>query len=97
LPECIFTNGFVGLYNESIWPINLPTIDIAAGTDGKTGAAAPVGAHGIASAKAPSGIRQRDILHHINAYGERCLTIEAQLNGLIDYLQNPQKPGQTQR
>lgn len=94
LPQCLFTHGFVSLYNQSISTATLSAVDSATGADGTASAAAPAGAGAaragarpVSDPLAPSGIRQSDILHHINGYGERCLTLEAQLNGLINYLE----------
>lgn len=85
LPDCRFTHGFVGLYNAAITPaVPVPEAGTAAGADGEAGTTAAADPLGI------SPIRQPDILHHINRYGARCQAIEAQLSGLIDYLQATQ-------
>lgn len=85
-PACVFTHGFVGLYNRAISPA-VPAAGAATGTDGTTGTAG-------AAAPDPLGIspiRQPDILHHITGYGSRCQQIEAQLNALIDHLNRIQE------
>lgn len=85
LPECIFTDGFVGLYNNAIRTD--PAATAVSGADISSGTAETPGATGVADTSLrPSDIRQSDILHHITDYGARCRAIEAQLNGLIDYL-----------
>lgn len=91
LPACIFTNGFVGVYNRAISPggaasAAMPAADTAAGTN--TAASASATAATTEDALRPSNIRQRDILHHIAEYGSRCQSIEAQLNQLLDYLES---------
>lgn len=85
-PACVFTHGFVGLYNSAI-SLAVSAADPAAGADGTastTGAAAP-------DPLGVSGVRQSDILHHITGYGSRCQQIEAQLNALIDHLNQIQE------
>lgn len=91
LPECIFTTGFVGLYNQAISPAKpgaaaVPATAPAAGAN-RTPGTAPAAAAGVDPLK-PSAITQRDILAHITAYGSRCQTIETQLNQLLDYLEH---------
>lgn len=90
LPACIFTNGFVSVYNGAISDdgnsiATMPAASSAGGTDTTASRAT------AADALQPSGINQRDILHHITGYGSRCQAIETQLNGLIDYLENEQR------
>lgn len=85
LPACRFTRGFVGLYNAAITPVvPMP------GTGASTGADRKAGTAEAADALILSPLRQPDILHHITGYGARCQAIEAQLNSLIDYLQQVQ-------
>ncbi|ABO60669.1 MULTISPECIES: hypothetical protein [pseudomallei group] len=77
LPRCVFTAGFVGVWNA------------AAGADGvpATGAAAGVAAPAGTDDALDSGVRQDDILaHHIDA-SRRSRDIESQLNKLIDYIE----------
>lgn len=95
LPACIFTNGFVGVYNGAIAPdstaINVPTNTVAtrANTAPSTSAVTESAtAEASAAPLQPSAIGQRDILQHITQYGSRCQAIEAQLNQLLDYLQS---------
>jgi len=90
LPQCVFTDGFVRLYNGALGAATLPTPGAAAGTDGETGATALAEANGLVA----SGVRQADILHHMTAYGARCQAIEAQLNRLIDHLDATQQSRQ---
>lgn len=90
LPACIFTNGFVSVYNGAISPggaitTTVPAASSAARADTTANAAEAI------DALQPSDISQRDILHHISGYGSRCQAIETQLNGLIDYLENEQR------
>lgn len=84
-PECIFTNGFVGLWNDAIGagvsaPGDSAGADGAASTTG-TAAADPLGI---------SGVKQPDTLANIITNGSRCQQLEAQLNGLIDHLEQIQ-------
>ena len=91
LPECIFTTGFVGLYNSAISPSSaatatVPTADPAARAN--RAASTTATAANPTDPLQPSNIGQRDILQHITQYGGRCQSIEAQLNQLLDYLNN---------
>lgn len=90
LPECIFTTGFVGLYNSAISPGSadttaLPTADPAARANRAASTTAPVATP--VDPLQPSNIGQRDILQHITQYGGRCQQIETQLIQLLDYLE----------
>lgn len=90
LPECIFTTGFVGLYNQAISPAKpgaaaVPAATPAAGANRAASTTAPVAA--TADPLQPSNIGQRDILQHITEYGSRCQQIETQLIQLLDYLE----------
>ncbi|WP_051219730.1 hypothetical protein [Rheinheimera baltica] len=94
LPACIFTHGFVSVYNGAISPggaasAAMPAADTAAGTDTTASAATAIEADKLQ----PSNIQQRDILHHIAGYGSRCQAIEAQLNQLLDYLESINNKG----
>lgn len=96
LPECIFTTGFVGLYNSAISPgsatgATVPAADPAARANRAASTTAPVATP--ADPLQPSNIGQRDILQHITEYGSRCQFIEAQLNQLLDYLDNINNKG----
>ncbi|MBZ9612155.1 hypothetical protein [Rheinheimera maricola] len=98
LPACIFTTGFVGLYNNAIgattavggdtMPASSATGDTQR-TDSATNTAPTTTTEN--DKLRPSGVAQADILQHVAGYGARCLAIEAQLNGLIDYLENEQR------
>ncbi|OSO82666.1 hypothetical protein [Burkholderia pseudomallei] len=77
LPRCVFSAGFVRVWNA------------AAGADGVPATSAAAGA--VAAARADdaldSGVRQDDILaHHVDA-SRRSRDIESQLNKLIDYIE----------
>ncbi|WJN78731.1 hypothetical protein [Burkholderia anthina] len=77
LPRCVFTAGFVGVWNAAAGADGVPASDATAG------AAAPAGANDALD----SGVRQDDILaHHIDA-SRRSRDIESQLNKLIDYIE----------
>jgi len=85
-PACVFTHGFVRVYNQSI--------ATSAGAAGVS-AIAPAGSV-ESSAKTtavtdyemqPSDIGRADILQHIGQYGAHCQIIESQLNHLLDYLE----------
>lgn len=76
LPACVFTAGFVGVYNAAIDAGSLPEADAAAVADGAPGAAETL----------DSGVRQRDVLAHLIDYGQRCRGIEAQLNHVLDWV-----------
>ncbi|GAB2927558.1 hypothetical protein [Rheinheimera gaetbuli] len=94
LPACIFTHGFVSVYNGAISPggataAAMPAADTATRADTTASAATAT------DALQPSGIEQRDILHHIAGYGSRCQSIEAQLNQLLDYLESINKGAAT--
>lgn len=93
LPACIFTTGFVGVYNSAIGakPDITATMPIAGATQRTTAAADTTATINSTDALQPSGVGQADILQHLTGYGARCLAIEAQLNGLIDYLEQEQR------
>lgn len=83
-PACVFTHGFVRVYNQSI-------------TTGAAGMSAVAPASSVdSSAKStavadfemqPIDIGRADILQHIGQYGAHCQNIESQLNHLLDYLE----------
>lgn len=91
LPHCVYTHGFVRVYNNSISPgagnstAGVPATVSATGTEG----AAETATTADPSLQA-SHIRQADILQHITRYGSRCQNIETQLNQLLDYLEKQQ-------
>lgn len=94
LPACIFTHGFVSVYNGAISPggattDTVPAADPATRTDTTASAAR------ASETLQPSDISQRDILHHITGYGSRCQAIEQQLNQLLDYLESINKGAAT--
>lgn len=97
LPHCVFTNGFVRVYNDSISSAtsqsspNVSATVRAASAEGaaKTSTAAST----TDSSLRASDIRQTDILQHITQYGSRCQDIETQLNQLLDYLEKQQSQG----
>jgi hypothetical protein len=82
-PDCAFSHGFKRVYNRAIG-VGVSASDSATRADREaaTGQAAGPSDDDI------SDITQADVLHHINDYGSRCQAIEAQLNQLIDYLEN---------
>lgn len=94
LPACIFTNGFVSVYNGAISDGSTTTATVPA-ADPAAGANTTASAATTADALQPSDIKQRDILHHITGYGSRCQSIEAQLNQLLDYLESINKGAAT--
>lgn len=83
-PACVFTRGFVRVYNQSIQndssTANMPAAARAGNVDGTPDTAA------VATDLQESGIGRADILQHINQYGQRCQDIEAQLTALQEYL-----------
>lgn len=87
-PACVFTNGFVRVYNSAIGAAN------HSGSNMPT-TLRPTGAAGAASATQapdpslqPSNVGRVDILQHITDYGQQCQDTSNQLNRLIDYLQS---------
>lgn len=75
VPQCVFTHGFVGVYNGAIGAAPVPPSIPAAGA---ADAADPAEA-------LDAGVQQADILEHITDYGQRCRDIESQLNRLLDW------------
>ena len=76
-PRCVYTNGFVSLYNSAN--------GAAAGPVPATDAAGSVDAAPDASEALDSGVSQQDVLASVIDNGGRCRDIESQLNRLIDY------------
>lgn len=76
-PACVFTHGFVRVWNESANPAGQPV-----SAAGDAGAAA-----GAASTDdtLDSGVSQADILAHRIDSAARCRDIESRLNALIDF------------
>ncbi len=88
LPACVFTTGFVRVYDASIGvPEPVAAADPDAGSDEAPGATDPTEELG-------SGITQADILQHIGAYGQRCRDIESQLNTVLDAVERQQGEAQ---
>ncbi|MDZ7870767.1 MAG: hypothetical protein U5L02_16475 [Rheinheimera sp.] len=87
LPHCVYTNGFVRVYNQSIAPsaANVP----ATAYPGTVAGAAETATDADTSLH-PSNIQQSDILQHVTQYGARCNDLESQLNQLLDYLEKQQ-------
>lgn len=83
---CVFTHGFVRVYNQSIVAStrsdSVPSAAPAIGVNGTANTAAYV-----ANDLKPSDLTRADILQHIGEYGARCQRIESQLNRLLDYLE----------
>lgn len=90
-PGCMFTHGFVRVYNQSFNSASssvagMPAIGTATRADGT----APTTASTDPSLQ-PSGIDRADILRHANQAGQQCQNTAAQLNRLIDHLKTLQK------
>lgn len=81
LPRCVFTRGFVSVWNTALGATGVPASDPAAGTDASSGTAATVDA----------GIRQDDILANHIDNGQRCRDVESQLNRVLDWIEEGQK------
>lgn len=77
VPQCVFTRGFVGVYNAAIGAAPVPATDASAGA---ADAADPAEA-------LDSGVQQADVLEHVTDYGRRSRDIEAQLNRVLDWLE----------
>ena len=78
LPRCVFTHGFVRLYDDAIGAIVYPEAATSSGIAAATGSTDAI-------ESLDSGLDQADVLGHHIQYGERCRAIEEQLNRLIDY------------
>jgi multidrug efflux pump subunit AcrA (membrane-fusion protein) len=87
LPHCVYTNGFVRVYNQAI-TLSSPNLPAIAYPSGVAGTAETTPA--IDPSLQPSNVRQSDILQHVTQYGARCNDIESQLNQLLDYLEKQQ-------
>ena len=84
-PDCAISRGFVRLYNDAIGA-NVPPDHPATGADrtaSRTSAAETQNPDTILS-----DVNQQDVLRHVVDYGGRCQAIEAQLNGLINYIES---------
>lgn len=91
-PACMFTNGFVRVYNDAIGAAdqsaaNLSATVRAAGVDGTSSTTQTPD-----PSLQPSNVQRADILQHITGYGQQCQDTADQLNSLIDYLE---KQGQS--
>lgn len=82
LPACVFTRGFVRLWNEAI--------GAAVPAAGDTGRAAQAGADARALDQLDAGITRDDILAHHIRYAEQCRGTAAQLDALIDAVRGNQ-------
>ena len=76
-PRCVFTNGFVSVYNRAIGADGLPANQPAGAVDATPDAADAV----------DSGVSQQDVLAHIVDNGQHQRDIASQLNRLIDYVE----------
>ncbi|WP_053014337.1 MULTISPECIES: hypothetical protein [Xenorhabdus] len=86
--NCVFTRGFVQQYNAAFGLSSEQThaTSITSGTDETPRE------HETADAQLrPSGITQSDILTNVIDNGEQCLTLKAQVNGLLDYIEGLQQ------
>ena len=77
VPDCVFTGGFVRVWNGAI---GAGPLSAAGPASGAADAADPAEA-------TDSGVRQSDVLAHVVDYGQRCRDVESQLNHMIDWLQ----------
>jgi len=94
LPHCVFTNGFVRVYNDSISPgAGHSTASVSAAVPAAPAQGTPQAATAVDTSLRASDIEQADILQHITQYGGRCQDIETQLNQLLDYLEKQQPQG----
>lgn len=78
LPHCVFTAGFVRVWDEATGAA-VPATD--------PGRAAAQGPDAVAAEQLDSGISQRDLLTHHVRYAEQCRNTAAQLDALIDAVQ----------
>lgn len=86
--DCAVSRGFVRVFNRAIGA-DLPAGDSATRVDRKTSTAHAADPSGSSATDGNerSDINQSDILYNVAHNGSRCQAIEAQLNGLIDYLE----------
>lgn len=87
-PACVFTHGFVRVYNSAIGATNSSAANMSATvrTTGAVGAASTTQTPD--PSLQPSNVGRADILQHITDYGQQCQDTSNQLNRLIDYLQS---------
>lgn len=91
-PACMFTHGFVRVYNSAFGASSelatgMPATGAATGID-----RAPQTAATADTSLQPSSIERADILRHATQAGQQCQDTADQLNSLIDYLK---KQGQS--
>ncbi|NLR73565.1 hypothetical protein [Leeia aquatica] len=80
VPRCVFTHGFVGVWNGAIGASSVSSADRATGAADAADTAEAL----------DSGVQPADLLTHITEYGARCRDIESQLNRVIDWVQETQ-------
>lgn len=86
-PACMFTNGFVRVYNSAIGAADHSASNLSA-TVRATGVAGTTSTTQTPDPSLqPSSIQRADILQHITSYGQQCQDTADQLNSLIDYLE----------
>lgn len=90
-PACMFTNGFVRVYNSAFGASSelatgMPATGAATGID-----RAPQTAATADTSLQPSSIERADILRHATQAGQQCQDTADQLNSLIDYLEEQGK------
>jgi hypothetical protein len=85
LPRCVFTAGFVGVWNAALDP---GVRAAAAGPDGAAGAADPAAASGD---ELDSGVTQAELLTNHDANAQACDGMRDQLNAILDYEAERQK------
>ena len=77
LPACVFTRGWVRVYDQATGAAPMPPVETA------PGAAAP-SAEAAALEQLDSGLSQRAVLAHHVRYAEQCRNTSAQLDALIN-------------
>lgn len=82
LPTCVFTRGWVRVYDQATGAAPLSAAEAAAG------AAAP-GAEARALEQLDSGISQGAVLAHHVRYAEQCRNLAGQLDALINAVETP--------
>lgn len=78
LPRCIFTGGYLSLWNSALDPA-LP--------DAGGGSAQPTAAADSPGADLDSGLTEADVLHNHIANAAECAAVRQQLNSLIDFFE----------
>lgn len=87
-PACMFTRGFVRVYNSAIGATSSSTADMPATLRATGAVAAASDTQAPDPSLQPSAVQRADILQHITGYGQQCQDTSNQLNRLIDYLQS---------